>query len=226
MKIILYLFHRQPNRFNIIIMPILLTFLMMVMYGVRVFYTQDTYYGFLLWNLFLAWLPVVFAFWAYRNYHSGYNTIGILAPALLWLLFFPNAPYLITDLIHMRSRAGIPTWYDAVLVFGYAFTGFMTGLVSLNLIHSILQQVLSSWLSWLMITLLMVMSSYGIYLGRVLRWNSWDRFLSPVPIINDVQDTLFTPASFAMTMLFSALMGITYPFLFYFARTAQKNNAS
>lgn len=211
-----------PHQSGIIIMPALLTLFMMALYSISVFYTNDTYYGFLLWNLFLAWLPFLFAIWAHRNYLRGGKTISIMMPAFFWLLFFPNAPYIITDLIHLRSRTGIPAWYDAMMVFGYAFTGFLIGLASLYLIHRMLRHVFNSWKSWLLILVLMVMSGYGIYLGRVLRWNSWDIFLAPAPLINDVQHTIFAPASLAMTLLFSVLMGITYPFLFYFAQSDQK----
>lgn len=211
-----------PRQSGIIMMPALLTFFMMALYSIRVFYTNDTYYGFLPWNLFLAWLPFVFAIWAHRNYLRGGKIISIMIPAFFWLLFFPNAPYIITDLIHFRSRTGIPAWYDAMMVFGYAFTGFLIGLASLYLIHRMLRHIFNSWKSWLVILVLMVMSGYGIYLGRVLRWNSWDLFLAPAPLINDVQHTIFTPASMAMTLLFSVLMGITYPFLFYFAQSDQK----
>lgn len=222
MKIIPHSFVPAPRQFHIIIMPVLLTFFMTAMYCIRVIYTNEAYYGFLLWNLFLAWLPLVFAIWAHRNYLRGGKAISIMMPAFFWLLFFPNAPYIITDLIHMRSRPGVPSWYDAMMVFGFAFTGFLIGLSSLYLIHRMLQQVLTAWKSWLLILGLMVMSGYGIYIGRVLRWNSWDLFLAPAPLINDVQHTIFTPASLAMTLLFSVLMGITYPFLFYFAQSDQK----
>lgn len=222
MKIIPQSFAPSQLQFHIIIMAVLLSFFMTAMYGIRVFYTNDAYYGFLLWNLFLAWLPFLFAIWAYRNYLRGGPTTSILMPAFFWLLFFPNAPYIITDLIHLRSRPGIPVWYDAMMVFGFAFTGFLIGLSSLYLIHRMLQWVFTSWKSWLLILGLMLMSGYGIYIGRVLRWNSGDLFLTPAPLINDVQHTIFTPASLAMTLLFSVLMGITYPFLFYFAQSDQK----
>ncbi|MBK9732921.1 MAG: DUF1361 domain-containing protein [Chitinophagaceae bacterium] len=222
MKNILQLFTSESRKTNVTVMSVLLTLFMIVLYSVRTLYTNDTYYGFLLWNLFLAWLPFIFAYWAYRNYFLGGHMISILLPALFWLLFFPNAPYIITDIVHMRTRSGIPIWFDATMVFCFAFTGFILGLSSLYMIHRMLHHAFASWKSWLMIMLLIAMSGYGIYIGRILRWNSWDIFTSPIPLLHDVHDTILTPSSLAMIAMFSILMGITYPFLFYFVKSTHK----
>lgn len=222
MNYLLQLFNSDSRKLKVVAMSLLLTFFMLALYVVRIFYTNDYYYGMLLWNLFLAWLPFLFSYWAYTRYFSkGRNIITVLA-GFLWLLFFPNAPYIITDLIHLEERNGFPLWFDAVLVFTFAFTGFILGLSSLYMIHRVLQHAFSTWKAWLMIMVMIAMSGYGIYIGRILRWNSWDLFTHPIPLLQDVHDTILTPASLAMIVLFTVLMGITYPFLFYFVQSAHK----
>ncbi|MEO6166905.1 MAG: DUF1361 domain-containing protein [Chitinophagales bacterium] len=222
MNYLMQFLHSDSRKLKVTIRSLLLTFFMMALYGVRIFYTNDYYYGMLLWNLFLAWLPFLFSYWAYTRYFSGGKHISAVLPGFLWLLFFPNAPYIITDLIHLQERTGIPMWFDAALVFTFAFTGLILGLSSLYMIHRVLQNAFSVWKAWLMIMVIIAMSGYGIYIGRILRWNSWDLSTHPIPLINDVHDSILTPASIAMIMIFSVLMGITYPFLFYFVQSAHK----
>lgn len=216
-------FFSTSRRVKITLMLLLLSVFATGLFIMRALYTNDLYYAFLVWNLFLAWIPYVFAFVAKKNFFRGKNKISILGPACIWLLFFPNAPYIITDLIHIEPRFGIPAWFDAVLVFCFAFTGFILGLASLYFIHRILEVKFPGWISWLLVFLLIGMSGYGVYIGRILRWNSWDAIINTLPLLNELQDTALSISSIAMVVMFSVLMGITYPFLFYFVRSTNEN---
>src|SRR6185437_5641601 len=106
--------------------------------GLRIGWTHNWNYLFLVWNLFLAWLPLMFALSVYnrhqRGERSGWRLCGL---ASLWLLFFPNAPYIFTDLVHLTTRFRTHFWVDLRLVLLVAFTGFLLGFVSLYLMQSV-----------------------------------------------------------------------------------------
>jgi len=133
-------------------------------------------YSFLIWNLFLAWIPFIIAYFIYVTSISR-RWLYIVVPfsASLWLLFFPNAPYILTDLQHL-SNAGsdIPVWYDVILLIWFSFTGLFLGMVSLFLMQEIVRREFGRWFSWGFVLAVAGLSTIGIYMGRFLRWNSWD----------------------------------------------------
>ena len=109
---------------------------------VRGVYADAFGYAGLAWNLFLAWLPMIAALTAYNLKRSDTRGVWVLiVPCVfLWLLFFPNAPYILTDLLHLRARDGVPLWYDLILLIVFAWTGTFLGLVSLYLMHLLVRR--------------------------------------------------------------------------------------
>src|SRR5450759_1405297 len=109
--------------------------------GARLVYTWTGAYIGLAWNLFLAWLPLLSALLAYKFHRqtsrSSWALVGVCA--FLWLLFLPNAPDLLTDIIRLRVRGNVPIWYDLILVIGFAWTGTLLGLTSLYLMQQIVR---------------------------------------------------------------------------------------
>jgi len=197
------------------------------MVALRVVYSGEPRFIFLVWNLFLAWLPLLFAWLAYRRP----RTAVLNGP--LWLLFFPNAPYLVTDLIHLgRAGGGAPLWYDALLIFTFALTGLMLGFLSLYMMRSLVARRFGSRWSWLFVVVAVGMSSYGVYVGRFLRWNSWDIFTQPLGLLHDIASSLFNPAIFlktytvsfslSMIMLFAYVIIYTLPHLEPIGRPASE----
>jgi uncharacterized membrane protein len=147
---------------------------------VRVIYTYDLYYVFLLWNLFLAAVPLLISDRIYRR-HRNYG-MGIYVLLLLWLLFLPNAPYIITDLVHLYHRPPVPYWFDMCLVLLSAFNGLVLGFVSIGQIEKTIQYYKLGRYMNVMRLLTFLAMSYGVYLGRYLRFNSWDAFIRPVQV--------------------------------------------
>ena len=134
---------------------------------------------YLIWNLFLAWVPYVISLYFIRKDISVNRFIPVF---IVWFLFFPNAPYLVTDVIHIAS--GSPAlWYDSLLFFFYGWIGLFLGIVSLLRVHEYLKLHLNYILSEISIFCICFISSLGIYLGRFERWNSWDVFLNPLVLI-------------------------------------------
>lgn len=175
----------------------------------RILYSGNTLYSFLAWNLFLAWLPFLLAWLVF----SKPRLALVLGP--LWLLFLPNAPYIMTDLIHLRwSTVGVPVWYDALMIFAFSLTGLLLGLVSVYLMQSVVERRLGSWIGWLFVVATLLLSSFGIYVGRFLRWNSWDVFTQPESLLREIVYNLLHPDLFlrtwTVTLVLATVMGFAY----------------
>jgi uncharacterized membrane protein len=103
--------------------------------------------------------------------------------AFLWLIFFPNAPYILTDFQHLAHQPGeLPVWYDVMMLIWFAFTGLLLGMVSLFLMQEIVRREFGRWAGWAFVAAVTGLSSAGVYMGRFLRWNSWDILRDPTGI--------------------------------------------
>lgn len=196
--------------------------------------TQVEYpnYRFLIWNLFLAWLPLAcsMAALAWTRLARGAALAGgVIVFGVAWLLLFPNAPYLMTDFIHLiftsrfdRSEVqGLLLWYDLVLYFLFTWCGLLLGYVSMSQIHAIVRHYLSSAIGWAFVFASAMLSGFGVYLGRIVRLNSWD-VLHPGRIVRDVVEAIhFT--SFAFSLLFGMLILIVYVSLYAIAAHGRDN---
>jgi uncharacterized membrane protein len=185
----------------------------------RIIWTGNVGYSFLIWNLFLAWLPMLLALLACEKYRSAsgrdWRFIGL---AGAWLLFFPNAPYIFTDLIHLTNYFIAHFWVDLSLVLLCALTGLILGFVSLYLMQSVVARMFGRPASWLFIGAVAALSGFGIYLGRFLRFNSWDVLFKPRQLYhgigNWVADPFANPTSLAFPVLFATFVFVTYLMLF------------
>jgi uncharacterized membrane protein len=189
--------------------------LVVAMVAVRVAYTGNSQYESLIWNLFLAWIPFVLALHVYDGYRRRTaGRLSLWAGGLVWLVFFPNAPYIVTDVKWLRTWTGAPLWYDVVLVSAAAWCGLMLGFASLYLMQAVIRRALGTVNAWLFAFTVLVLSSFGVYLGRYVRWNSWDVFTRPHVLAADLwsglQNPLQYPQTIAVTVLFTAFLGTTY----------------
>ncbi|HVZ40606.1 MAG TPA: DUF1361 domain-containing protein [Candidatus Kapabacteria bacterium] len=188
------------------------TVLCIVMVAVRVMYTGTRGYSFLVWNLFLAWIPFLIALGLYIRRRR--STWSFLLAGCLWLLFFPNAPYIVTDLIHVRWTTTAPIWYDVTMIAACAWTGLLLGLTSLRMMQSLVRQQWGKIVSWAFAFVVMILGSFGVYLGRFQRWNSWDLLSNPSGLVGDilrgVLHPLAHPRPLAMTMLFTLFLIVAY----------------
>jgi uncharacterized membrane protein len=185
----------------------------------RVFLSGQWLYLSLVWNLFLAWLPLVFALGVCREYHAtGSTGWRIWGLAGLWLLFFPNAPYIFTDLSHLDFWFQRHYWADLSMILLIALTGFLTGFVSLYLMQAVVADRLGRAAGWLFILASAALGGLGIWIGRFLRWNSWDVFIHPVGLSADLVRLAAHPManmrSFAFQALFATLLFFGYLMLY------------
>ena len=179
---------------------------------VRVWHYQSSAQRFLVWNLFLAWLPALGAFAAYNLNHlpTRLRWLPILGFSVLWLLFLPNAAYLITDIIHLRAHPRVPLWYDLITLVAFAWTGSFLGLVSLFLMQELVRRTVGKAASWLFVLGVMVLNGFGVYFGRFLRWNSWDALFRPSSLLSEMWDGLLNPLAHMQTLAFAGLFTLLF----------------
>lgn len=185
----------------------ILTILCFILLIIRTHRT-DFYLGVgLLWNLFLAWIPLLFALVARRLKGKRYTSLFF---AGFWLLFFPNAPYIITDLVHLKNLNQDLWWYDSLGVFMTAFTGLLIGIYSIQIVHNLLNSFYSKAVAWLLIFGCMLLSGFGIYLGRFSRLNSWDIISNPLHLVKICLRDLQNPLAIKTTILFGFVLSVVY----------------
>jgi uncharacterized membrane protein len=183
--------------------------------GLRVASTGQWKYLALVWNLFLAWMPLLLALGVRRQYRTGARGgWKLYSLAALWLLFFPNAPYIFTDLIHLNGWFRGHYWADLMLILLVAMTGFLLGFLSLYLMHSVVADRLGRLAGWGFILVVAGLTGFGIYLGRIRRWNSWDVLMHPAAVSHDIGRIAAHPLANAGSMVFAALFA-TFLFLGY-----------
>jgi uncharacterized membrane protein len=181
-----------------------------IMLVVRAVYAGVLGYSGLAWNLFLAWLPMIAALTAYNLKKRDTRGVwALIVPCVfLWLLFFPNAPYILTDLLHLYARDGVPLWYDLILLIAFAWTGTFLGLVSLYLMHMLARRAAGEAVGWFFILAVLALTGFGVYLGRFPRWNSWDLFFNTSELFTDIWQHARHPLAHPRTIVFSGLFSL------------------
>ena len=180
----------------------------------RMIFTLEYTFIFLVWNLFLAWLPFIISF-IYSLYEKKIKSKLILfLTVVVWLPLFPNAPYIITDLFHLWQKPGMPLWFDLILILSFAWNGLILGFVSLIILQRAIKRKFNNFISWNFAIVAIFAGSFGIYIGRYLRWNSWDIISNPFALARDMLDILIHPFSniavYGMTIFFSCFFILGY----------------
>jgi len=181
----------------------------------RVVLTHRLQHAYLFGNLILAWIPLLASMlldqWERKESVPSWKRSTAVA---VWFLFFPNAPYILTDLVHLGPKYYGHFWIDLVLILLFALTGLVLAFLSLRAMQERVQRRLN-WLSgWLFVALMCLLCGAGVYAGRFLRWNSWDIVARPWLIVNDLADWLLNilhrPLSVAFPLLFGLFVFTVY----------------
>lgn len=201
-----------------------------VLFLLRMLESGSANYWYLNWNLVLAWLPLGFAWWLVVRLRRGLgwkDTFNALL-TVLWLGFLPNSFYLLTDFIHLEATGEVGLLYDVVLLFSFTFNAYVVGLISMYLIHTELLKRLSRQKAHLVIGAVLLACSFAIYLGRSLRWNTWDVLINPAGLLFDVSDRVINPAAHPQavvtTVTFFVLLGSIYVVAWEIARALRNDN--
>lgn len=177
-----------------------LSALALVLLHVRMSRTGDEHFEFLMWNLFLAWIPLVIGL-ALLVAHRARIAGALLVPGLVsWLLFLPNAPYLVTDYIHLQADSRVPLWFDFLLLGSFSASGVMLGFASVYLVQVVVSERLGAAAGWMLSIAVFALSALGIYIGRVLRLNSWDAVQEPGALVSLAMARLEDPLGNAVLL--------------------------
>lgn len=180
--------------------------LLLLVDGLR---NHSFYFSYLIWNLFLAWLPLVFAWWlvsiVQRKLWSSWEALAVSA---LWLAFLPNSFYMVSDFIHVGEGGQRDLVYDAVMLTSFISVAVVLGICSLYLVHQEVRQRLSPRSSQVWLGLIILACSFAIYLGRDLRWNSWDILTNPGGLLFDISERLMHPAAYPVMILTTAIFAL------------------
>lgn len=191
---------------------LLLSGMAIVALAARMYFTGSIKFAFLLWNLFLAWIPLLVTIFIYRLQPRSKLLVALY---FVWLLFFPNAIYILTDFIHLKSNYTFQSWIDLIVLLLFAMSGFFTSLISLSAVQQyIVRHSQYHFLAGLHLMIVCIASGYGVYLGRFLRFNSWDMLHHPMTIIYITLQRVAHPMAhlrtFFITFIFSLLLYISH----------------
>lgn len=187
----------------------------------RVAVTGTGMYLFLVWNLFLAFIPLCFSSLLYRKERVFQRNWFKWLTAAVWLVFFPNAPYILTDLFHLKWHHSMPQWFDLILILSYAWTGLMAGMLSLRDIEKQFVRKLFPKRAVLILGLLLFITAFGIYLGRFLRFNSWDLIQNPDDLFYQIGHRFAFPWKHPRTWGVTLGMGVLLNFMYWGTRLFQ-----
>lgn len=182
---------------------ILATLCSVALLELRMFKTGSLNYAFLLWNLFLGYIPLAIS--EYLILQNQVSKWKLAICSFVWLLFFPNAPYIITDLMHLNKYEKVP-WLDGLMLFSFAITSLAAGLLSFIQIKQVLKAYLPVLLYRLFTVCIMLLAGFGVYLGRFERWNSWDIVSHPFSLLYNSVYNLQNPRAIAVTLAFACCL--------------------
>lgn len=204
----------QFLRRNLFYAVVLSSLLGVAFFAVRVFWSDSFLHRFLMWNLFLAWIPYICALWMASLHARRAFALFYIVPSVLWLLFFPNAAYLVTDLYNLQNMPPVPFWYDISFFATLAWTGLLLAVASLQIVQRMVKESFGAIASWLVVLIVVGLNGVGIYLGRFLRWNSWNMMTDPLAVLEDAVMPFLHPIAYrqpvAIIIVFSALLFVVY----------------
>ena len=182
---------------------------------VRNVHTGNVNFRYLIWNLFLAWIPFALAVFVYDRWRRRGAGVTLFVLGALWLLFFPNAPYIATDFVHLHRDPLAPFWYDAVTIASFAWMGLLLGFASLYLMQTVVRQWRGPAAGWAFAVVAIGLGSLGIYLGRFLRLNSWDALEHPSVLPRIAHAVARDPFAYQEAIMVTALFTLALTFAYF-----------
>ncbi len=185
-----------------------------IMLGIRIFYTGKLTFISLEWNLFLAFIPYFFTQWLGSRLTVIKNIWKFGTVFFLWLIFIPNSFYILTDLFHLQENNNAPLWFDLLLLLSFAWNGLLAGILSVRRMEKIFHLKWPGKHELVFLFPVMLLNALGIYIGRYLRYNSWDIITNPFSLITDILNLLWYPLAFknawGMILCYSVFITLLY----------------
>tara|TARA_R110000868_G_scaffold21640_10_gene89832 strand:+ start:32868 stop:33545 length:678 start_codon:yes stop_codon:yes gene_type:complete len=183
---------------------------------IRMQITNNHFYIFLIWNLFLAGIPYVISQTMKNHLWIQSSKIYSYLGFIIWLVFLPNSPYIVTDLVHLENGNSNLAWFDLFLVFVFALNGLLLGLLSMLDMFQIISFRYTKRVAFITMIKISLLAGYGIYLGRFLRFNSWDIIMQPKSLLNQIIFSIYDPKMILMTFAFGGFIWILFSLMNYF----------
>ena len=195
----------------------------------RVAYSESGRHLGLIWNLFLAWIPFILSYFTHALLWKR-RWLYVIFPltATLWLLFYPNAPYMLTDLQDLARRpGGAPLWYDVIIIVWASWTGMLLGIISLYLMQDLVIRRFGRLVGWTFVFVISGLSSFGIYIGRFVRLNSWDILQNPTETAMEIMGVVIDPSLrlAAFTLLYTIFFLFIFLLLYSFSHMLQEHRS-
>ncbi len=182
--------------------------------AIRIVYTHHLHFAWLTWNLFLALVPYLVTRFAVNKVSWIESRWKFALLATVWLLFLPNSFYIITDLFHLEIAERVPLWFDLALLFSFAWNGILLGVLSIRMMEKMVQLNFPFIKEWQFVYPLMLLNAFGVYIGRYLRYNTWDVIADPFQLTKDIVYLLLHPVHYrfdwSMILCYAAFMTLIY----------------
>ena len=192
---------------------ILSCFFSIFLMGFRIFYTGEPLFLFLVWNLFLALIPYFISRRIIKKANSN-KRFFFWAGTIVWLLFLPNSFYILTDLFHLDMNETVPLWFDLALLLSFAWSGLLAGTLSIRHMERYFEVNYGPASDLFFLYPVMFLNALGIYIGRYLRFNSWDVLTDPFQLVKEIVYLFIHPLrnrfDWSMILCYSVLMTIIY----------------
>ena len=215
--ITIYILNRKQDTAVWLVSVLAITLLLL-----RVKITNSTYLLFLIWNLFLAFFPYFLSSSIYKNFFNTSKKTQNSFYGLVWLLFIPNSFYILTDFTHLHFKTTFQFSLDMLIISGFSFVGFYVGLLSIHTIRLLVIAKYGNTKGNIFILIISFLSAFGIYLGRVLRFNSWDIISKPIQLAYTSIYALFSLETIIYTLQLGTIILISY-ILFYYWKQNKDN---
>jgi len=180
-------------------------------------YTGHLLFFFLIWNMFLACIPYGISLWLLQRPDWIENRKLFIPALLLWIAFIPNTFYILTDLFHLGSFPQLPSWFELILILSFAWNGMLLGILSVGHMEKILRLEAGDKTTIFFVYPIMFLNALGVYIGRYLRFNSWDIITNPFQLFRDIVLMVIHPLqhhfAWGMVGCFSVFMTIVYAML-------------
>ncbi len=212
----------KKNKIYISIATLSIYCMLLILFRVKI--SNSFFYLFLVWNLFLAYIPLIISTIIKEKKSIKSKRIKFWSLYTLWLIFLPNAPYIITDFVHLQQGTAMPYWYDLLLLSAFALNGMVLFYISINDMHKIIQQKFSTKKAWFSTASIFFLCGFGMYLGRFLRWNSWDIIHKPQLLFNDIAIRFLYPLQHPKTWGITIGFGIFFTINFYIFKSLTPKN--
>lgn len=174
---------RRCKKLQFLLLAVLLSCILLL---IRIKITRSFFLIFLIWNLFLAAVPYMISSWVSGRISS--NKLELLLLGMACILFLPNAPYIVTDLRHIKHSSGNFIWVDIAIIYSFSIYGLLFYYLTLIDMAVVLRRFLKRRIVDYALVVVCFLSGFGVYLGRVLRYNSWDIISEPYLLFSDIKN--------------------------------------